>query len=400
MANQLFSEFEPQSEELWEAKILADLKGKSKDELESISEDGIKLKPNYFDLKVPGSVKFRQTSEWKMTFSSNNPSNLEILHALEGGMNSLLLNVNDETNIESLFKGIMLDIIDCQLIYNGSDIAKFKTKNEKVLSNCKLLIDPYENEMQHDSYFLNAALYRNAGSTSSQQISIALAQAVELLEKEPRNLTIQIGIGPDYFNEIAMVRGFRSLLDQVIKEFQWTGNYSIISVPSSYYLSSKDVNNNILRISTMSMSAILGGSDEINIPAFDFKPSEFSNRISKNVQLILEQESYLGNIVDASSGSYFIEKLTNDLEQISWSKFQTFEAKGGFSKNLRDDSFNRMIDLAHMERLQKYAANKRIMLGVNKYKLADSDETFVEMKSWNGIESKNLSQLIRKEPVI
>jgi methylmalonyl-CoA mutase len=398
MANQLFSEFEPQTEQSWESKILADLKGRSKDELTSITEDGIKIQPNYFDLKESSSVKFRQTSEWKMTFSSNNSSNQELMIALEGGINDMLLKVNDETNLESLFKNIMLDIIDCQLIYQGSNLPSFIDKNQAQLANCKIFIDPFENEATHDCYFLNAATYRNAGATASQQMSFALSQAVELIEKDPKYITIQLGIGPDYFNEIAMLRGFRSCLNQVIEEFQWKGDFSIISVPSSYYLSSKDVNNNILRISTMSMSAILGGSDELNIPAFNLKPSEFSNRISKNVQIILEQESYFGNITDPSSGSYFIEKLTNELEEKAWGKFQSIESAGGFSKNLKDGSIYRMIDLAHMGRLQKYAANKKIMLGVNKYKLADSDEMFVESESWNNIQSRNLSQLIRKGP--
>lgn len=410
MTNNLFSEFKHHSEEDWETKIISDLKGKTKEEITSRTEDGIEIAPNYFSLEDESSYNFRRKSAWLIsTEFGGEIKNQDILSALGGGANSIILHVDDSTNPDELFENIMLDIIDVIIVYHGEKLDAFQHKmtefldaNYKEHPDLAVVFDPFEttsDQAPHKSVYLNAAHYRNSGATVAQEMALTLSQLTELLVTDPDFVVIQLGIGPNYFEEIAKFRGLRACIEQVAREFGWEGEFRIIGVPCSYYLSTKEVNNNILRVTTMLMASILGGVDQVVSIPFDFKSTPFSNRISRNIQLVLEQESYFDKIDDPASGAYYIETLTNELQQVAWKKFQDMESSGGFLINLNNDSIYQMIDLAHMERLQKYAANKRVMIGVNRYKNPDADETKISPQMWNGIETRNLSALLSKEAI-
>ena len=296
MKEKLFSEFERQTEESWASKIETDLKGKPTDTVLSKTEDGIEIKPNYFENSGDSTTIFRETSNWKIGFELTKESNTEFLEQLRGGANLAFIHVNDITNLDDLLKDVMSEIIDLKIIYQGSNLEQLKMNLD---SNIQILVDPFQNSQdasEHKDILIAADIYKNSGATSAQSMAFTASQFTETLTANPDYVAIKVAIGLDYFEEIASLRGLRAILGQIKAEFGWEGTFEIFPVPSAYYLSCKEVNNNILRITTMCMSGILGGADGFITNSFNMKAEEFGNRISRNIQLLLQEESYLNKV--------------------------------------------------------------------------------------------------------
>jgi methylmalonyl-CoA mutase len=150
-------------------------------------------------------------------------------------------------------------------------------------------------------------------------------------------IRFSFGIGSNYLSEIAKLRAARLLWSVITNGFQPADRESIKMdihcVTSEWNKTVQDPYVNLLRTQTEAMSAILGGADSLTVEPFDItfrKPDEFSERIARNQQLILKEESYFDKVADPAAGSYYIEYLTYLIAENTWKLFLEIEEKGGF----------------------------------------------------------------------
>ena len=409
MIKNLFDEFPAYCAADWEEQILSDLKGQPKDGLDSVTEDGIKVSPNYFATTAPIQRSFRDRAQWSIASSFNQENcNKAILESLSGGCNALIVHVQDGVDFNKIFDNVMLDIIDCTVVYHGNelsvaekDLSKYVQSNYGTIDCLQLVADSLENfEKKKEPFnhaFIDPSLFRNAGCTVIEEMGFALAQLTEILISNPQSVHIQIGIGPDYFSEIAKIRAFRSLIKDIADAFNWSGAFKISATPCTYYLSTKEVNNNLLRLTTMTMAAVIGGADQITLPSFDFNDSAFSNRITRNIQLILEQEAFLSKVNDPALGAYFIEELTNEMAKSAWANFQDIEREGGFLVGLKNNTIASRISASHERRLQQYKDRTKMRIDARDDGDTNLSEGNFMLKTWNGIRERNLSNEISQK---
>jgi methylmalonyl-CoA mutase len=184
-------------------------------------------------------------------------------------------------------------------------------------------------------------------------------------------MTLHVAVGSNYFMEIAKIRAARMLWANVLKAHNAKHTQVFVHASTSKWNKSVyDPNVNMLRTTTETMSAALGGADSIHVDAYDdtYKcADEFSARIARNQQIILKEESYFDKIVDPSSGSYYIESLTDAIAQHAWKLFQDVEETGGFTAAFKAGTIQNAIAQTAHQRDLDIANRKTIVLGTNQY---------------------------------
>jgi methylmalonyl-CoA mutase len=199
---------------------------------------------------------------------------------------------------------------------------------------------------------LSASNFGNAGADIVKELAFGISMGSEYLAQltsrglnaayAASKIRFSFSIGSDYFPEIAKLRAARLLWSAVINAFD-PGNSKGITMDihcatSQWNKTQDDPYINILRTQTEAMSAILGGTDSLTVEPFDIvirQPDEFSERIARNQQLILKEESYFDKVADPAAGSYYIEILTQLIAQSSWKLFVETEDQGGFLSALK-----------------------------------------------------------------
>jgi methylmalonyl-CoA mutase len=236
--------------------------------------------------------------------------------------------------------------------------------------------------------------FANSGSNLTTEAGFGLAIGSEYLAQGIRlgldpnsianSLYFRFSVGSNYFHEIAKFRAFRSLWNKVLESYSIPEKERtcwIDSETSLWYTNQFDPHVNMIRVTTESMSAILGGANSLNVQPFDsaIKDSdEFSRRIARNVPLLLTEESYLDKVIDPSSGSYYMDHLTFTFAESIWKIFQDVESKGGYLQAFRDGYIQDQIE-AQFSAKQKAIRNKQIpVLGVSQY--PNWDETPPEIR--------------------
>jgi methylmalonyl-CoA mutase len=199
---------------------------------------------------------------------------------------------------------------------------------------------------------LSESNFNNAGADIVQELAFGISMGSEyLVQLTGRGLSagfaaskirFSFGVGSGYFTEIAKLRAARLLWSTVMNGFlQGSSEGTIMdihSVTNKRNKTTKDPYMNMLRTQTEAMSAILGGTDSLTVEPFDIalrQPDEFSERIARNQQLILKEESYFDKVADPSAGSYYIEKLTQQIAENAWKLFVETEEEGGFLSALK-----------------------------------------------------------------
>ncbi|MFV0521720.1 MAG: methylmalonyl-CoA mutase family protein [Mangrovibacterium sp.] len=231
---------------------------------------------------------------------------------------------------------------------------------------------------------VNAKNYGNSGASVSQELGFALAQAAEYMDLltelgvEAKNIAKSIkfnfSVSANYFMEIAKLRAGRMLWAQIVKAY--TGKECTCAVMNihaetgSYNKSVYDPYVNMLRTQTETMSAALGGADSITVSPFNEiyeKPTEFSERIARNQQLLLKEESHFDRIVDPSAGSYYIEELTASVAEEAWKLFLTIQEKGGFVAAAKDGFIQAEVKAMAAKRDKNIATRRENILGTNQF---------------------------------
>lgn len=225
---------------------------------------------------------------------------------------------------------------------------------------------------------VDASVYQNAGANMIQQIGYALAHASEyfkILEKE--NATIfqfEFAIGSNYFFEIAKLRAFRYLWQQLIKEYGIELPVRLIAKPTLRNKTLYDYNVNMLRTTSEYMSAALGGADFVLTQSYDsfFKKSNhFSNRIARNQLLLLREENGFAEAHNFAQGSYYIETLTLEITKKALQLFKDIEKTGGFLASLKSGLIQRKISESAQKEQGLFDSKKIMLVGSNKFPTPD-----------------------------
>ncbi|MCX6267736.1 MAG: methylmalonyl-CoA mutase family protein [Bacteroidetes bacterium] len=231
---------------------------------------------------------------------------------------------------------------------------------------------------------INGHYFQNAGSSLVQEIAFSLASACEYLasltargasvDEVAPYIQFSLGIGPNYFMEIAKLRAVRVLWTRMVEQFQAKREESFrLFIHATTALWNKSIYDpyvNMLRTTTEGMSAALGNADSVTINPFDisFRESdEISRRIARNQQLVLKEESYLDKIVDPGAGSYYIENLTHSMAHHAWEMFKDIETRGGMIACIKTGYIQDEIERSRNQKVMDIAQRKLIMLGTNQY---------------------------------
>ncbi|MDR3287294.1 MAG: methylmalonyl-CoA mutase family protein [Prevotellaceae bacterium] len=231
---------------------------------------------------------------------------------------------------------------------------------------------------------VNACVFHNAGSTIVQELAFALAMGNEYLAKLTdsglsadeiaKKTKFTFAVSSNYFMEIAKFRAARMLWANIVKAYEGTTECAqkmyVHSVTSAWLQTIYDPYVNMLRGTTESMSAAIAGVDSLEVLPFNKafeKPTDFSYRIARNVQIILKEESYFDKVVDPAAGSYYVEELTNLIAQDAWKLFKTIEDKGGYIAALKEGFIQEQIKTSAQKHNTNVDTRREIILGTNQY---------------------------------
>ena len=248
------------------------------------------------------------------------------------------------------------------------------------------IIEYTANEMpKFNSISISGYHMQEAGANNVQELAFTLADGMEYVRAAmskgldvddfaPR-LSFFFAIGTDFFMEIAKLRAARTLWARIMQDFGAKNEKSLTlrthCQTSGVSLTEKDPYNNIVRTSYEALSAILGGTQSLHTNSFDEAialPTEFSSRIARNTQLILQNETGVTKTVDPLAGSYFVEKLTEDMCSAAWKIIEEVEEMGGMTKAVAAGMPKLSIEESATKKQAKVDSGKRIVVGVNKFK--------------------------------
>ncbi|WP_394674263.1 methylmalonyl-CoA mutase family protein [uncultured Chryseobacterium sp.] len=238
---------------------------------------------------------------------------------------------------------------------------------------------------------VDVSLHQNAGASITQQLGIALAKAKELIEVYGPDildqLIFRLSLGAGYFFEMAKLRAFRLVFNQLSKEYGKDDIPYIFAETSLRNKSVADQENNLIRSSLELASAMIGGADAVfsNNYLVD-RSTENSEEISFKQQIVLAYESIINVFEDAANGSYYVEDLTRQIAEKSWSYFVSIEEKGGYLKLMKEGWIQKEIYNQAVEE-QKWVEDGRIkLIGVNLYPKLEVKKTAEELYSENKIQ--------------
>lgn len=237
--------------------------------------------------------------------------------------------------------------------------------------------------------------YHNSGASAVQELAFVIATLIEYIEKlTQRGLDIDtiaqktrlsFGVGPFYFMEVAKFRAARLLWSKVVELYGGKTETLQMYIHAKTGLFNQTIFDpyvNMLRTTTEAFSAIIGGINALTTNPFDesFRiPDEFSRRIARNTQIILNEESHLNALIDPAGGSFYIEKLTDDVAKASWKLIQQIQSNGGMLKSIIDGFPQGEIEKVSEEKKKDVAKRKYIIVGTNSY--ANNKESKLESYS-------------------
>jgi len=230
---------------------------------------------------------------------------------------------------------------------------------------------------------VNGALIQNAGSNLVEELAFAMAMASEymsiLTEQgiDPNvaqdSLQMSLATGSSYFMEIAKLRASRILWAKIGEAFGIEASkckIRIHSTSSQWNMTLYDPYVNMLRGTSEAMSAITGGADMLSVLPFDYPYGEstlFSDRIARNVQIILREEAYFDRVADPAAGSYYLDSLTDSIAEKAWELFCKVEAAGGFRKSVESGWIQEMVHASRDKKASKFSSGRAKVLGSNAY---------------------------------
>ncbi len=376
---------------------------------------------------LPGQFPYvrgtRDNNDWliRQRIQGATPAdiNKEAIHAIDRGVDSIGIKLGREVTAE-----------DVAAILNGIDLKKIEVNisccNGKAVEVAKLLVDylkgnglendfrgsidfnPFKRLLRHGlefpreikaeavamyaavkdvknlrCYAVDSMMLNNAGAYITQELGYALAWGAEWMNiltdagltacEAAARIKFNMGISSNYFMELAKFRAARMLWAEIVKAYGAEDEcckMMVHAVTSQFNQTIYDAHVNLLRSQTETMSAALAGVDSIETLPFDLQyknPDEFSERIARNQQLLLREESHLNKVVDPAGGSYYIETLTASIAKVAWELFNEVEDNGGFYALLKSGDVQKKVNESGVKRHTDVARRKEILLGTNQY---------------------------------
>ena len=329
---------------------------------------------------------------------------------VEGDVGKAGVAIDSVEDMKILFDGIPLEQISVSMTMNGAVIpilANFIVAGEEQGVSREKLSGTIQNDIlkefmvrnteytakempKFNSISISGYHMQEAGSTLVQELAFTLADGREYVRaalKKGLNvddfagrLSFFFAIGMNFFMEAAKLRAARLLWSRIMTEFEPKKASSLMlrthCQTSGVSLQEQDPYNNIVRTAFEAMSAALGGTQSLHTNSFDEAialPTEFSARIARNTQLILQHETGVTKVVDPLAGSYYVEALTNDLAEKAWALIEEVEAMGGMTKAVASGLPKRLIEEAATRKQAAIDRGDEVIVGVNKYRLEQED---------------------------
>ncbi|MEQ1551506.1 methylmalonyl-CoA mutase [Sphingorhabdus sp.] len=232
---------------------------------------------------------------------------------------------------------------------------------------------------------------QEAGATQVQELAFTIADGMEYvkygvasgldIDKFAGRLSFFFAIGMNFFMEVAKLRAARVLWHRVMTKLGAQDERSKMlrthCQTSGVSLQEQDPYNNVIRTTIEAMAAMLGGTQSLHTNALDEAialPTDFSARIARNTQIVIQEETGMCNVVDPLGGSYYIEALTQELVDKAWEIIERVENEGGMAKAVAAGWPKAMIEEAAAARQARVDKGDDVIVGVNKYRLASEDQ--------------------------
>ncbi len=235
---------------------------------------------------------------------------------------------------------------------------------------------------------------QEAGATQALELAFTLADGMEYVRAaQSRGLDVDEfagrlsffwAIGMNFYLEIAKMRAARLLWCRIMKGFGAQAAKSLMlrthCQTSGWSLAEQDPYNNIVRTTVEAMAAVFGGTQSLHTNSFDEAialPTEFSARIARNTQLILQEETHIGNVVDPWAGSYMMESLTQQMADAAWAIIEEVESQGGMTQAVSSGWAKLKIEASAAGKQARIDSGTDVIVGVNKYRPKTLDKVDV-----------------------
>ncbi len=303
------------------------------------------------------------------------------------------------------YKAQGFDLEKCKGSIDVDPIGRMLTKGknlsaEKVAERLVAAVEAGKALPRYRVVSVNSIALNNAGAYCAQELGYALAWGNEYLQilteagvdaaEAGCAIKFNMGIGGNYFMEIAKFRAARMLWAMIVRQYEPVcscgdsctcepveGKYcpcamkmNVCAQTSTFNLTTFDAYVNMLRTQTEAMSAALAGVDEMVVLPFDVTyetATEFAERIARNQQLLLKEESHFNKVVDPSAGSYYIEQLTASIAEEAWKLFLDVQEKGGMFCLVKTEQVQAALTATLAARQKDMASRKEVLLGTNQY---------------------------------
>ena len=286
-------------------------------------------------------------------------------------------------DFKSVYGSINVDPIKGMLL-KGKDLSReqIAAKLAEVVNACKTLVN-------YRVVGVNSIILNNSGAYCAQELAYALAWGAEYMTMmteagvpnylAAREIRFNMGIGGNYFMEIAKFRAGRLLWAKIVEAYKApifthalkeAAKMNVCAETSRFNMTIFDAYVNLLRTQTETMSAALAGVDEIVVSPFDVtyeRPTEFAERIARNQQLLLKEEAHFDKVVDPAAGSYYLENLTNSIAAEAWKQFLAIQEQGGFFEMVKAGKIQEAVAANLKARLADVAKRKEVLLGSNQF---------------------------------
>ena len=346
---------------------------------------------------------------------------------VEGDVGKAGVAIDSVEDMKILFDGIPLDKVSVSMTMNGAVIpilASFIVAGEEQGHDRAVLSGTIQNDILKEFIVRNTYIYppepsmriiadiieytssdmpkfnsisisgyhmQEAGANLVQELAYTLADGKEYVKTAMARgmdvdsfagrLSFFFAIGTNFFMEAAKLRAARLLWHRIMTELGAKSDRSKMlrthCQTSGVSLAEQDPYNNVIRTAYEAMSAVLGGTQSLHTNALDEAialPTDFSARIARNTQLILQEETGVTNVVDPLAGSYYVEKLTADLADEAWKLISEVDAMGGMTKAVASGMPKLRIEETAATRQANIDRATQVIVGVNKYRLEEEDE--------------------------
>ncbi|HAN19187.1 MAG: methylmalonyl-CoA mutase small subunit [Bacteroidetes bacterium GWC2_33_15] len=262
--------------------------------------------------------------------------------------------------------------------------GNFCKSQDEVFETAKKLVEKAKDLPNFRVIGVNGEIFNSAGATIVQELAFALSMGNQYLtlltetgldiDTVAQNMKFNFGVSSNYFMEIAKFRAARMLWAQIVDAYKpknkEVAKMIIHATTSKWNQTVYDPYVNLLRGTTESMSATIAGIDSLTVTPFNNafeKATDFSDRIARNTQILLKEESYFDKIADPAGGSYYIETLTASIAEHAWKLFQEIESKGGYIESFKAGFIQEKVNETANKRNLNIASRREILLGTNQY---------------------------------